>query len=110
LNKKDVGRRLFLAAQKKVYDEDVVYSGPIYESMEKEGKKIIISFKHTGRGLITIDGKEPKHFSIAGEDKKFVRADAEIINDKVVVWNDSIQNPVAVRYAWADNPEGANLF
>jgi sialate O-acetylesterase len=49
-------------------------------------------------------------FAIAGPDKKFVWAKAKIEDDKVIVWNDDIPNPVAVRYAWADNPEGANLY
>jgi len=53
---------------------------------------------------------ELKYFSIAGADKKFVWAKAKIENNKVIVWNDTIANPVAARYAWADNPEGANLY
>jgi len=110
-NKKDVGERLALAARKVAYgDKNLVYSGPIYKSMQIKGNKIIISFTNTGSGLIAKGGGELKHFAIAGADKKFAWAKAKIEKDKVVVWNDNISKPVAVRYAWADNPEGANLY
>jgi sialate O-acetylesterase len=111
LNKKDVGQRLALAAQKVAYGDDkVVYSGPIYESMQIEGNKIIIAFTHIGGGLVVKGGGELKHFAIAGGDKKFVWAKAKIQGDKVVVRSEQVNNPVAVRYAWANNPEGANLY
>ncbi len=111
LNKQDVGRRLALAAQKVAYgDEQVVYSGPIYQSMKIEGNKIVLSFTNTGGGLIAKGGVELKYFAIAGADKKFIWAKAKIEYNKVLVWNDQLANPVAVRYAWADNPEGANLY
>lgn len=111
LNKEDVGKRLSLAAQKLAYgEEDIVFSGPIFQSMEISGKKAIISFAHTGSGLVAKDGGELKHFAIAGEDGKFVWAKAKIQGDKVVVWDDSVSKPVFVRYAWADNPERANLY
>jgi sialate O-acetylesterase len=110
LNKEDVGKRLALGAQKVAYgDETVVYSGPVYQSMKIEGKRINLTFTHIGSGLIA-KGGELKHFAIAAADKKFVWAKAKIQGDKVIVWNDDIPNPVAVRYAWADNPEGANLY
>jgi len=111
LNKKDLGYRLSLAAQKVAYNEKhVVYSGPMYESMQKKGNKIIVSFKNTGSGLLAKGDKTLHYFAIAGADKKFVWANAEIQKDNVVVWSDSIVDPVAVRYAWADDPEGANLY
>jgi sialate O-acetylesterase len=110
LNKKDVGRRLAIAAQKVAYaDDTVVYSGPIYQSMKVEGNKIIITFTHTGSGLVTKRG-ELRCFAIAGTNNQFVWAKAKIENDKVVVWSEKVPHPVAVRYAWADNPEGANLY
>jgi len=110
LNKEDVGKRLALAAQRFAYnDKTVVYSGPIYQSMKIEGNKIIITFTNIGGGLVA-KGGELNYFAIAGTDKKFVWANAKIENDKIVVWNDKITNPVAVRYAWADNPQGANLY
>ena len=109
LNKEDVGKRLALAAQKIAYGEDVVYSGPIYDSMKIDGNKIILSFIHTGGGLFA-KGGPLQSFAIAGEDKKFVWAKAEIDDDSVIVWNETVDNPVAVRYAWADNPQDANLY
>jgi sialate O-acetylesterase len=111
LNKKDVGLRLSLAAQYKAYrDTNVTYSGPLYKSYKLDGSKIIISFTNIGGGLISVDGGKLKHFAIAGDDKKYIWAEAEIVEDKVVVWNDEIPNPVSLRYAWADNPASANLY
>ena len=111
LNKKDVGIRLALAAEKIAYAENgIVYSGPIYQSSRIENNHIIIFFSQTGGGLITNDQEELNQFAIAGADKKFVWAKAKIEKNTVVVWNDSVPHPMYVRYAWADNPEGANLF
>lgn len=110
-NKKDVGIRLALIARNKVYGEkDLVYSGPMYESSRIEGNKIIISFAHTGSGLVSIDEEELRHFSIAGTDKRFVWAKAKIEGNTVVVWSDDITQPEFVRYAWSDNPEDVNLY
>jgi len=109
-NKKDVGERLALTAIKIAYGEDIVYSGPIYRSSTTEGNKIIINFTNTGSGLIANDGDELGEFAIAGADKKFVWAKAKIEGDKVVVCNESISNPMYVRYAWADNPVNPNLY
>jgi sialate O-acetylesterase len=109
--KKEVGDRLALLAQSIAYgNKKIVPSGPLYKSMKLERNKIILSFKNVDGGLIAKGGNELKYFAIAGADKKFVWAKAEIKNNKVVVWNDEIKNPVAVRYAWADNPDGANLY
>jgi sialate O-acetylesterase len=111
LRKKEVGQRLALAAEKLAYgDKKVVASGPIYQSMKVKGNKIELSFSNCGSGLTANNGKELKHFAIAGADKKFNWAKAEINKNKVIVWNENIPYPVAVRYAWADNPEGANLY
>lgn len=109
-NKKDVGERMALAALKLAYGEDLVYSGPIYRSAEIEGNKVILSFDHTGSGLITSDGEAPAEFAIAGEDRKFRWAQARIEGDRIVVWNDEIPNPRYVRYAWADNPVNPNVY
>jgi hypothetical protein len=109
-NKKDVGDRLALAAEKIAYDEDIVYSGPTYESSTIEGNKIIISFTNTGSGLTTNDGEAPAEFAIAGADKKFFWANAKIEGDKVAVWSDEISSPQYVRYAWADDPVNPNLI
>lgn len=111
LNKKDVGYRLALAAQRIAYgDSEVVHSGPFYNSMKLEGSKVVIEFTAVGTGLIAKGNAELKGFAIAGTDKKFVWAKAIIEEDKVIVWNDEIENPAFVRYAWADNPEGSNLY
>jgi sialate O-acetylesterase len=110
-NKKPIGERLALAARAIAYgDKNIIYSGPVYRSHQVEGNKIIVSFSHVGGGLISNDGEELTHFAIAGKDKKFVWANAVIRNNKVEVWNDNIPAPAFVRYAWADNPVGANLY
>jgi len=110
-NKKDVGERLALAAQKLIYgDKKVVPSGPLYKSSKIEGNKITLSFDYVGSELIANDGEDLNWFAIAGADKKFVWAKAKIVGDKVVVWSDEISEPKYVRYAWADNPDGANLY
>ncbi len=109
--KKEVGDRLALAAEKIAYGEkDIVYAGPLYQSAKVEGNKIIVSFTNTGSGLITNDGEELARFAIAGADKKFVWTKARIEGNTVIVSGDDIQNPMYVRYAWSDNPDGANLF
>ena len=111
LDKEDVGRRLALAAEKLVYgDRWVVPSGPLYESMHISGNEIHVHFSNIGEGLVARGGGDLKYFAIAGSDKKFVWARARISGDKVIVWSDQIPHPVAVRYAWADNPDGANLY
>ena len=108
LNKKDVGHRLALIAMKIAYgDPNVISSAPVYKSMVVEDNKIILSFTEIGNGFAPTENL--KNFAIAGENKQFVWADAKIEGDKVIVWSDKVRNPVAVRYAWADNPEGANL-
>ena len=108
LNKKDMAKRLFLGARKVVYGEKLVCSGPIYKEMKVEGDKIIITFTETGRGLMA-KGGILKHFAIAGENRQFVWADAVIRGNKVIVSSKDVKQPVAVRYAWSDNPEDANL-
>jgi sialate O-acetylesterase len=109
-NKKSVGERLAIAAEKVAYGKNIVYSGPIYQSSKTEGNKIFITFDHIGSGLITNDGEELSEFVIAGADKKFVWAKAKIEGDKIIVWNDAVTNPIHVRYAWADNPVNPNLY
>jgi sialate O-acetylesterase len=111
LNKKDVGARSALAAEKVAYGEnDIVYSGPICQSSKIDNNKIIITFSNVGSGLISNDGEQLSQFAIAGTDKKFVWADAKIDGNTVIVSNDDVPNPMYVRYAWADNPRGANLY
>jgi sialate O-acetylesterase len=108
LNKKEVGRRLALEAQRVAYGETLISQGPLYESMEIKGNSIIVTFTSTGSGIYT--NLDLKEFAVAGEDGEYVWANAVVIaKDKVKVWNPSVQNPVSVRYAWADNPDEANL-
>lgn len=112
LTKKPIGERLALAARKLAYGENIVSSGPIYESNQIEGNRIRIRFRETGSGLSInkIDEDELIYFAIAGKDKKFVWAKAIIERNTVVVWSEEIIEPTYVRYAWADNPDGANLI
>ncbi len=109
LNKQDVGKRLALAALGTTYDRKLVHYGPVYDTMKIDGGKIRLYFKHMGGGLVA-KGGELKHFAIAGKNKKFVWANAKIDGDTVLVWSDKVKDPVAVRYAWADNPASANLY
>ncbi len=111
LGKKVVGERLALAAQKLAYGNDnIVYSGPIFKSAVRVADSIKIVFDHVGSGLITKGGGDLSSFAVAGADRKFVWAEARIQNNRVVVWSTEIKNPEYIRYAWADNPEGANLY
>ena len=103
-NKQDVGRRLAAWALGTTYKKKRVYSGPLYKSMKVESGKAVLSFDHVGGGLVAKGGDALKGFSIAGEDKKFVWADARIEGNTVVVGSEAVTEPVAVRYAWADNP------
>ncbi|MDB5002518.1 MAG: 9-O-acetylesterase [Mucilaginibacter sp.] len=112
-NKQETGRRLALIARAKTYGEKIPYSGPIYKSQVINGNKIELEFTHTDNGLIA-KGDTLKGFTIAGSDKKFHPAWAIISGNKVVVNSGDVANPVAVRYAWANNPScnlynGANL-
>ncbi len=107
-NKQDVGTRLSLAAQKIAYGKDVVYSGPTYVSCKADGGKAVVKFANIGGGMIA-KGDKLTGFAVAGEDKKFVWADAKIEGDTVVVSSKDVAKPVAVRYAWANNPE-CNLY
>lgn len=108
-NKTDVGHRLALWALANTYGQKVEYSSPMFSSMSVEGDKVRVKFIHTAGGLKTSDGAAPKAFAIAGEDHKFAWAEAKIEGESVVLWSKDVAKPVAVRYAWADNPV-TNLF
>ena len=101
--KDPVGARLALAAQAIAYGEKIEFSGPAYAAMKVQGNKVILSFTHLGGGLVAKDGAL-KGFTIAGADKKFVNAQAEIQGDKIVVCCDQVAKPAAVRYGWANFP------
>lgn len=108
-NKQDVGKRLALWAMAKTYGKKgLVYSGPLYKSMKIRDGKIVLRFDCIGEGLAA-KGDALKGFAIAGADRKFVWADAVIEGKTVVVSSDKVPEPVAVRYAWADNPV-CNLY
>ena len=110
LNKKVIGDRLAKLAQKVAYKErDVCASAPLYKSMKILGNKIELTFTKLPGSLTIKYKKELKNIAIAGSDKKFVWAKAEIRGSEIIVWSENVKQPVAVRYAWADNPEGANL-
>ena len=110
-NKQDVGLRLGLVARAKVYGEKKLeYSGPQYKSMQVKNGKAILKFNYTGKGLVVKGGDPLKGFYICGPDKKFYFANAKVNGKTVEVWNDNVKVPVAVRYAWANNPMGCNLF
>ncbi|MDF9798406.1 sialate O-acetylesterase [Catalinimonas alkaloidigena] len=111
-NKKDVGRRLALAARAVIYDEDIVHQGPVFDSMHIVGNQIAITFKTHGSPLKVDDQYGyVRGFTIAREDREFVRAKAYILNDStVMVYHDTMINPAAARYGWADNPEDINLY
>ena len=109
-NKQDVGARLARAARAVAYGQDVVYSGPVYRShtVRPDGR-VEIAFDHVDGGLVARGGTLGG-FAIAGEGGEFVVAEARIEGDRVVVWSEAVPDPVAVRYAWADNPVTANLY
>jgi sialate O-acetylesterase len=107
-DKQDVGLRLALWALAKTYGEKVAYSGPLYKTMTVEGGKIRLGFDQIDGGM-EAKGGPLKGFAIAGEDKKFVWADAVVDGGAVLVSSPRVAHPVAVRYAWADNPAGCNL-
>lgn len=103
-NKQDVGKRLALNALNRVYGlKEVVPSGPLFSKASVEWNKIRIRFTQIGGGLMAKSGKLTG-FSIAGKDRKFVWATAKIDGDTVLVANQHVTKPVAVRYAWANNP------
>jgi sialate O-acetylesterase len=107
-NKVDVGKRLYLIANNMVYNKPVVFMGPTYESMVVKNKNVELSFKNVGKGLSSNE-KLLTAFEVAGADKKFYWADAEIVGDKIILSSKEVAKPVAVRYAWSSNP-AASLY
>jgi sialate O-acetylesterase len=110
-NKKDVGLRLSAIALNNIYGKPMEYSGPVYESMSVQGNKAVISFSHTGSGLMVRDKYGyVRGFEIAGSDHHFHYAKAYLENNKVVVYTNEVASPEAVRYAWSDDNSDANLY
>jgi sialate O-acetylesterase len=119
-NKFEVGSRLALLARRVAYGQDVPAVGPVFDSMTVEGQRVRLHFRNADDGLIAKAAESTttkaasarqqlEGFLIAGADRRFLRADAQIDGRTVVVWNESVNNPVAVRYAWEQNP-AANLY
>lgn len=102
-NKREVGRRLALIALNKTYHEPVPFEGPSYTGMSVSGDTVRVTFKNGA--LMTTDGAAPRAFQIAGEDKRWFWADAKIEGSTVALRSVMVPRPVAVRYAWADNPD-----
>jgi sialate O-acetylesterase len=109
-NKQGVADRLARWALARDYQVKIACQSPAYQAMEKHANKIVLKFDHVGGGLKPFDVNDPRGFAIAGSDRKFVSAKAKIVGPATVeVWSDSVSEPAAVRYAWADNPV-CNLY
>ena len=109
-NKQTVANRLVRHALAKDYGFGIPHQSPRYNSMKVLDNKIIIKFDHVGTGLYCFDSHKPQGFAICGKDQKFVWAEAKLVGkDSIEVWSSEIKNPVAVRYAWMNNPV-CNLY
>lgn len=104
LNKKAIGDRLALQAFRIADKKDIISDGPVYKSMKTEGNKIILSFKPGTDHMA--EASDLKGFAIRGQDGQYQWAKAKTQGNKIIVWNDQVSNPIAVRYDWADNPDG----
>ena len=113
LDKRDPGERLARVARRVAYGESIVASGPTYRSHMTRADTIIVSFTNAN-GLVARGGGSAGGFvggfAIAGEDKRFVWAEARVVGQTVRVWSPTVSRPVAIRYAWANNPDRANLY
>lgn len=109
-DKQTVGHRLALAARHVAYGESLVYSGPVYRTAEFRGNEARIGFDLQGSTLAARGGDALQGFELAGKDRRFHPATAKLEGELVVVSSDKVAKPVAVRYAWRDNPENANLI
>jgi sialate O-acetylesterase len=107
-NKEDVGARLALVGRRVAYGERVDASGPLYRGFVLRGDTAVISFASVG-GL-RVHGDSLGGFAVAGADRQFVWASARVVGDRVYVWSDRVRVPAAIRYAWANNPDRANLY
>jgi sialate O-acetylesterase len=107
-NKQDVGRRLALVARDVAYAERVRAAGPTYRSHAVRDGRVIVEL--AANGLVARGADSLGAFQIAGADRRFVWARARVEGERVVVWSDAVRAPVAVRYAWANNPADANLY
>lgn len=108
-DKKSVGERLALWALNFVFGEKNVCSGPIYKRMSVENDSVRLYFDHVGSGLV-VKGERLETFEVSTDDGVFYPAEARIDGENIVIRSKNVKNPVRVRYAWADNPEDANLY
>jgi sialate O-acetylesterase len=104
LDKEDVGKRLARVAEKMAYGQDVKSVGPKFKSMKSEDGKAVLEFENADDGLKN-KGDKVEGFEVAGEDGKFVPADAKIDGSKVTVSSDQVKEPKGVRYGWSDDPK-----
>ncbi len=110
-NKQDVGKRLALAALHGTYGHEVVYAAPAYRTMKVKGSTVVVEFDPMGSELLVKDKYGyVKGFAVAGEDRVFHWARGRAEGNRVFLESEKVPVPVAVRYAWADNPDDANLF
>ena len=109
-DKQTLAKRVAAEAERLAYGRKGVTAGPMYESMKIEGNKIRLGFTNVGKGLVAKGGKKLNCFAIAGKDGKFVWANARIEGASVLVWADSVKEPVAVRYAWSGYPGEPNFY
>lgn len=110
-NKQEVGKRLSAIALQNIYNKKIVSSGPAFKSLEIKENQITITFDNIGSGLMTTDKYGYiKGFEIAGADKIFYYAKAYINDNKVIVYNENVSNPVAIHYGWADDAGDCNLY
>lgn len=104
--KKEVGERLAEAARQLAYFSTARGMPPIYDGFRREGDKIRVLFRNTAGSMRALDGQPLRGFAVAGEDRKWLWASAAVEGESVLVWSPLVKNPIAVRYAWADNPDG----
>ncbi len=110
-NKEAVGTRLALAAMKVAYRKDTLISGPTFKKMNVEGNRAIVEYDNTGAGLVTKDKYGyVRGFQMAGSDQKFYWAQAKIEGNKVAITCPQVAKPVAIRYAWDNNPGAVDLY
>src|SRR5690606_27427665 len=109
LDKQTVGERLALGALKVGYDKKIIASGPVLKKVDVKDNKLTLHFDAVGKGL-KVPGGNLQHVALAGADKRFVWAKVQVKKDRIIVWAEGIDEPRWVRYAWADNPDSANLY
>jgi len=109
-NKKPIGLRHAYLALGKTYGFPIVHEGPVFSEFSQEGSKVVLRFESIGSGLVAGRKGKINSFAIAGKDRVWHWADAQIDQDSVILSSPKVKQPVAVRYAWAMNPSGRNLL